>query len=85
MGEGGGGRLRAREVPARVHAIGGREGVRDPYGQWASPREVEATGCVLVGPDRPVAWRSMRYTADSAQQLPAVGGQALGLTSWGGA
>jgi hypothetical protein len=35
--------------------------------------------CVRTGQ---VAWRSVRYTADSAQQLPAVGGQAFGLTGW---
>jgi hypothetical protein len=27
-----------------------------------------------------VAWRSMRYAQDSAQRLPAVLDQALGLT-----
>jgi 2,4-dichlorophenol 6-monooxygenase len=67
-------------VPVRVHVIGSREGVTDPYGEWAALREVETTGCVLVRPDRHVAWRSMRHTADSAQQLPAVVEQALGLT-----
>jgi 2,4-dichlorophenol 6-monooxygenase len=67
-------------LPVRVHVIGGREGVSDPYGEWASLREVETTGGVLVRPDRHVAWRSVRYTPDSAQQLPAVIEQALGLT-----
>jgi 2,4-dichlorophenol 6-monooxygenase len=65
-------------VPVRVHVIGGREGVADPYGEWASLRQVETTGCVLVRPDRHVAWRSMRYTPDSARQLPAVIRQVLG-------
>jgi 2,4-dichlorophenol 6-monooxygenase len=65
-------------VPVRVHVIGGREGVSDPYGEWAARREVETTGCVLVRPDRHVAWRSPRYTPDSARQLPAVIEQALG-------
>ncbi len=80
MGAGGGGNLRTRGVPVRVHVIGGRDGVTDPYGEWASLREVETTGCVLVRPDRHVAWRSMRHTADSARRLPAVVEQALGLT-----
>jgi 2,4-dichlorophenol 6-monooxygenase len=66
-------------VPVRVHVIGGQDGVTDPYGEWASLREVETTGCVLVRPDRHVAWRSTRYTPDSARQLPAVIEQALGL------
>jgi 2,4-dichlorophenol 6-monooxygenase len=65
-------------VPVRVHVIGGREGVTDPYGEWASQRQAETTGCVLVRPDRHVAWRSMRYTPDSARQLPAAIEQALG-------
>jgi 2,4-dichlorophenol 6-monooxygenase len=72
-------------VPVRVHVIGGREGVSDPYGEWACLREVETTGCVLVRPDRHVAWRSARYTPDSAQQLSAVVRQALGLTGRGDA
>jgi 2,4-dichlorophenol 6-monooxygenase len=67
-------------VPVRVQVIGGRDGVTDPYGEWASLREVETTGCVLVRPDRHVAWRSTRHTPDSAQQLSAVLEQALGLT-----
>jgi 2,4-dichlorophenol 6-monooxygenase len=66
-------------VPVRVHVIGAREGVTDPYGEWASLREVDTAGCVLVRPDRHVAWRSMRYTPDSARQLAAVIEQALGL------
>ena len=65
-------------VPVTVHVIGGRDGVTDPYGEWACLREVETTGCVLVRPDRHVAWRSMRHTPDSARQLPAVIEQALG-------
>jgi 2,4-dichlorophenol 6-monooxygenase len=65
-------------VPVRVHVIGGREGTTDPYGEWASQREVETTGCVLVRPDRHVTWRSTRYTPESARQLPAVIRQALG-------
>src|SRR5271170_1857972 len=66
-------------VPVQVHVIGGPDGVTDPYGEWASLREVETTGCVLVRPDRHVAWRSARYTPDTARQLPAVIERALGI------
>ena len=66
-------------VPVRVNVIGGREGVTDPYGEWACLREVETTGCVLVRPDRHVAWRSTRYTPDSGRQFSAAIEQALGL------
>jgi 2,4-dichlorophenol 6-monooxygenase len=65
-------------IPVRVYVIGGREGVTDPYGEWASLRQVETAGCVLVRPDRHVAWRSMRYPPDSARQLTAVIKQVLG-------
>jgi len=34
--------------------------VNDVYGDWAKAREVDDDGCVLVRPDRIVAWRSMR-------------------------
>jgi 2,4-dichlorophenol 6-monooxygenase len=65
-------------VPVAVHVIGGPEGVTDPYGEWAARREVETSGCVLVRPDRHVAWRSARYTPGSARELPAVIEQAPG-------
>lgn len=65
-------------VPIRVHVIGDRNGLTDPYGEWAALREVATTGCVLVRPDRHVAWRSMRHSPESARQLPAVIDQALG-------
>ncbi len=71
-------------VPIAVHVIGGRAGVTDPYGEWAALREVETTGCVLVRPDRHVAWRSMSYTADSSRQFPAVIEQSLGQELIGG-
>jgi 2,4-dichlorophenol 6-monooxygenase len=66
-------------VPITVHVIGGRTGVTDPYGEWAARREVDTTGCVLVRPDRHVAWRSMSHTTGSGRQFPAVIEQALGM------
>ena len=56
----GGGSLRARggTRPGPCHR---RPGGRDrPLRRVGSLREVETTGCVLVRPDRHVAWRSMR-------------------------
>ncbi len=40
-----------------VHVIGS-DGLLDPYGEWAAVREVGPTGCVLVRPDRHIAWRA---------------------------
>ncbi len=66
-------------MPVRVHVIGGRDGVTDPYGEWASLREVETTGCVLVRPDRHVAWRSHALhpgPSAAASSPPSSGGRS---------
>ncbi|APA12716.1 hypothetical protein sscle_10g074860 [Sclerotinia sclerotiorum 1980 UF-70] len=42
-----------------VHSIGWRQDYEDVYFDWARRREVNESGCVLVRPDRFVAWRSM--------------------------
>jgi 2,4-dichlorophenol 6-monooxygenase len=52
-----------------VHLIGELDGYRDLYGEWAARREVEESGCVLVRPDRHVAWRAARITPDAAEAL----------------
>jgi 2,4-dichlorophenol 6-monooxygenase len=51
---------------------------------WLKQREVEPTGCVLVRPDRFVAWRTIDGRGDAEPQLRAVLAQ-LGLASGGGA
>lgn len=50
----------------------------DAYGQWAAQREIEDDGCVLVRPDRFVAWRSTTRAADPAMELRRVLAQVLG-------
>jgi 2,4-dichlorophenol 6-monooxygenase len=65
-------------VPVDVHVIGTEDGLLDPYGEWSARREVETTGCVLVRPDRHVAWRARRIEKDSADELLSVLRQALG-------
>ncbi|ESZ97364.1 hypothetical protein SBOR_2248 [Sclerotinia borealis F-4128] len=42
-----------------VYSIGWRQDYEDVYFDWARRREVGESGCVLVRPDRFVAWRSM--------------------------
>jgi 2,4-dichlorophenol 6-monooxygenase len=60
------------DVPITVHVIGrGTGALADPYGEWAAVREVESDGCVLVRPDRHVAWRYPRFDAAAAQALGA--------------
>ncbi|HKT01804.1 MAG TPA: FAD-dependent monooxygenase [Rugosimonospora sp.] len=65
-------------VPIVVHVVGHRNGrLADPYGEWAELREVGSDGCVLVRPDRHVAWRYQRLDALSADALGAAMDQIL--------
>jgi 2,4-dichlorophenol 6-monooxygenase len=60
-------------VPISVHVIGrGTGGPTDPYGEWAELREVDSDGCVLVRPDRHVAWRYPTYDAAGRDALQQV-------------
>jgi 2,4-dichlorophenol 6-monooxygenase len=61
-----------------VHLIGG-DRLLDPYGDWAAVREIGTTGCVLVRPDRHVAWRTAELGESPADELTAVLRQILGL------
>jgi 2,4-dichlorophenol 6-monooxygenase len=65
-------------VPVDVHVIGTQDGLLDPYGEWSARREVETTGCVLVRPDRHVAWRARRIDDGSKEALAAALRQAVG-------
>jgi 2,4-dichlorophenol 6-monooxygenase len=58
-------------VAVDVHVIGSGR-LLDPYGEWAARREVGTTGCVLVRPDRHVAWRTPHFEPDAEQALVAV-------------
>ena len=70
----------AAGVTIDVHVVGA-DGLLDPYGEWAAVREVGTTGCVLVRPDRHIAWRAMSLAPDAADQLTAVLAQVLGRTA----
>ncbi|OYD70998.1 FAD-dependent monooxygenase [Rhodococcus sp. OK302] len=67
-------------VPVQVHIIGRNSSITDPYGEWAQRREVDESGCVLVRPDRHVAWRSTSYTPGSDTELVSAVERALGLS-----
>lgn len=60
-------------------SIGWKQDYEDVYFDWARKREVEEDGCVLVRPDRFVAWRSKSMVADPAKQLEQVMKSVLGL------
>ena len=66
-------------VPIAVVTIGPGCDIEDPFGYWASAREVEDDGCILVRPDQHVAWRSTSAVADPVGALRKVMTSILGV------
>ncbi|KAK4663352.1 hypothetical protein QC763_607800 [Podospora pseudopauciseta] len=54
------------------YSIGWKEDYEDVYFDWAKRREVEEDGCVLVRPDRFVAWRSKSMISNPQEKLEKV-------------
>ena len=69
-------------VPIDVHVIGS-DGLLDPYGEWSAVREVSTTGCVLVRPDRHIAWRANELQPDALADVVqrVLGRRALAVTT----
>lgn len=59
-------------VPIIAYSIGWKQDYEDVYFDWASRREIQENGCVLVRPDRFVAWRSNSLVPDSHAALEKV-------------
>ncbi|TLS26558.1 hypothetical protein PpBr36_04077 [Pyricularia pennisetigena] len=59
-------------IPIKTFAIGFGLDYHDVHRQWAARREVGEDGCVLVRPDRFVAWRATGAVADCKAKLGAV-------------
>ncbi|QUQ63680.1 FAD-dependent monooxygenase [Kutzneria sp. CA-103260] len=72
----------AAGVRIDVHVIGSG-GLLDPYGEWAAVREVGTTGCVLVRPDRHIAWRAAGLEPESLTDVVqrVLGRRALAATT----
>ncbi|KAH8802495.1 FAD binding domain-containing protein [Xylogone sp. PMI_703] len=66
-------------IPIVAISIGFRQDFEDIYFQWAKLREVEESGCVLVRPDRVVAWRSNTVQKDCEGLLLGVMRNILAL------
>lgn len=62
-------------------AIGHGLDADDVYGDWARVREIGDAGCLLVRPDRHVAWRSFGLPDDPAAGLSEALAAVLGLGS----
>lgn len=54
-------------VAIKAFSIGFRQDYEDVYFDWARIRGVDETGCVLVRPDRFVAWRCNKVLGDESQ------------------
>lgn len=50
-------------------AIGPGLDWEDPHADWAKVREIGESGCLLVRPDRHVAWRAFEARTDAADAL----------------
>ncbi|KAF4550402.1 FAD-binding domain-containing protein 26 [Elsinoe fawcettii] len=59
-------------IPVRVHGIGFGLDYNDIHRDWQKVRGVDEGGCVLVRPDRFVAWRSNSMVADTEIKLRGV-------------
>jgi 2,4-dichlorophenol 6-monooxygenase len=58
-----------------------RQANDDVSGDWARRREIDDRGCILVRPDRFVAWRSHDLPQDPVQALRSVLSEILDRTS----
>jgi hypothetical protein len=71
-------------IPINAYAIGFRQDYEDVYFDWARVRGVDESGCVLVRPDRFVAWRCADVDLpggreDCVEKLERVVRRVLGL------
>jgi hypothetical protein len=56
----------------RSYSIGWLQDYEDVYFDWAKRREVKEDGCILIRPDRFVAWRSEKMIPDCEKKLMVV-------------
>jgi 2,4-dichlorophenol 6-monooxygenase len=63
------------------HVIGPGRRYTDLYGDWARLREVAEDGCVVVRPDRHIAWRSVDRVPDPVGALRDVLRQVTGASA----
>lgn len=60
------------KLPINVYSIGWKQDYEDVYFDWARLSQIDEGGCVLVRPDRFVAWRSKHMQADPKEKLKQV-------------
>lgn len=62
----------ATGIPINCYGIGFGLDYHDVYRDWWKRRGVDEDGCVLVRPDRFVAWRSTKVIPDCERKLRSV-------------
>jgi 2,4-dichlorophenol 6-monooxygenase len=67
-------------VPLALRSVGYRQTWSDVYGDWQRISGLEDSGCLLVRPDRHVAWRCPTAPADPEGALGTVVKHVLALT-----
>lgn len=65
-------------VPIEAAVVGLGQSNNDVLGSWLRRREVDDSGCLLVRPDRIVAWRCRSGAADAVEALRAAVTDVLG-------
>jgi hypothetical protein len=65
-------------IKVNSYSIGWGQDYEDVYFDWAERREISEDGCVLVRPDRFVAWRSRMMISDPEEKLLHVLKAVLG-------
>jgi 2-polyprenyl-6-methoxyphenol hydroxylase-like FAD-dependent oxidoreductase len=63
---------KATGIPLTTYGIGFGLEYQDIYREWQERRGIEEDGCILVRPDRFVAWRSTRMVSDCESKLSRV-------------
>lgn len=64
-------------IPINGYSVGLRQEYDDVLGEWTRKREIEDHGCLLIRPDRFIAWRSRSRVTDPKQALRDVMQQIL--------
>jgi len=65
-------------IKINTYSIGWGQDYEDVYFDWARRREISENGCLLIRPDRFIAWRSKEMASNPEEVLQRVLTEALG-------
>jgi 2,4-dichlorophenol 6-monooxygenase len=64
-------------IPIKGYSVGMRQDYDDVLGEWTRLREIDDHGCLLVRPDRFIAWRSRSRVSNPREALKSAMRQIL--------